>query len=123
MPQRKKPSRLQQARQGWSDMSTMAKTATIIFTTIVSASGAYGVGSSMVESYRPWAHRKIETVVAGLQLESLQRYYRDLENMIFQIQLELQKNPRSQFLRDELTRRQNERERLKVQIQKETQGR
>ena len=122
-PAAKHRSRLQKARDVWGDMSNKAKALTAIAALVVAVPSVYAVVDKGIESYRPWAHRQVETVVAGLQLESMQRYLRDLENMIFQIQLELTKNPRSTFLRDELGRRQQERDRLKLQIQRETQGR
>lgn len=125
MPRRTKNS-LQRARGVWLDLSTAKKTIIslgAVGAALVAISGAFGLGSKLVDDHRPWASRQVEMVVAGLQLESQQRYLRDLDDRIFQIRLELSRNPTSRFLQDELKRRQEERERLRQQIERQIQGR
>ena len=116
---RKPKTRFDRARTQWDGFSGMKKWLISIGSVgaaLVAISGAYGVGEKIIESNRPWAHRSIETVVAGLQLQSDQYTLKQIDDRIFQIRFELSRNPNSQFLRDELKRAHDQREKLQRRI-------
>lgn len=103
----------------WADLSALKKTLVSlgsVAATLIAMSGAWGVGENLVEHHRPWAARSVEIVVAGLQLQSDQFTLKQIDDRLFQIRYELSRNPRSQFLLDELKRTQEQRDKLQRRI-------
>lgn len=122
MPAAKKPaprSRLFAVQSAWGNLSAMKKTLVSlgsVAAALIAISGAWGVGENLVEHHRPWAARSVEIVVAGLQLQSDQFTLKQIDDRMFQIRYELSRNPASQFLKDELKRTQDQRDKLQRRI-------
>ena len=99
----------------------MRKTGIGLLASFLTVAAAWTVGAKLVEEKRFWAKRIVEVQLAGLQIEADQRALRDLDDKIFKIRFELQRIPGSQFLRDELKRTQEQRDRLQKKIDFEIQ--
>lgn len=124
MPGGKKspPSRLSTLRSNWETFSAVKKIVISIGSVaaaLIAISGAWGVGENLIEHHRPWAARSVEIVVAGLQLQSDQFTLKQLDDRLFQIRFELSRNPSSQFLKDELKRTIEQREKLQRRIEQQ----
>jgi len=117
-----RPKKIYGLKAGWNELSAWRKRLIAlggVAAAVVALGGAWAIAARVVEDQRPWAKRVIEVTVAGLQVEADQRTLRDLDDRLFKVRFEMQRNPNSQFLREELKRTQEQRDKLqrKIEIQ------